>query len=112
MASESPSDERIRRFPFAGGVRPRRRKRVQGASPKRRRVSRQRGRLLAYVFWYTKIHRRPPSESEIADFLGVRGPSAHRMILALEAAGCLSRTPGQPRTLRVLVPRDELPELE
>ena len=77
-----------------------------------RRLSPKRGQLLAYVYWYTKVHRIPPSENEIADFLGVRGPSAHRMILDLEAAGYLSRTPGQPRTIRVLLPREELPELE
>jgi DNA-binding MarR family transcriptional regulator len=75
-------------------------------------VSRAQGQLLAYVYWYTKVHRLPPSENEIAGFLGVRGPSAHQMILRLEARGLLSRRPGEPRTIRVLLPREELPELE
>ncbi|MGI0132170.1 MAG: LexA family protein [Thermoplasmata archaeon] len=77
-----------------------------------RRLSPKRGQLLAYVYWYTKLHRIPPSENEIAAFVGVRGPSVHRMILDLEAAGHISRIPGQPRTIRVLLPREELPELE
>jgi len=77
-----------------------------------RKLSPKRGQLLAYVYWYTKVHRIPPSENEIAEFVGVRGPSVHRMILDLEAAGHLSRIPGQPRTIRVLLPREELPELE
>jgi DNA-binding MarR family transcriptional regulator len=85
---------------------------VSEPAPERRRLSRQRGQLLAYVYWYTKVHRRPPSENEIADFLGVRGPSAHRMILALAAAGYLSRKPGEPRTLQVRIPREEIPELD
>ncbi len=76
------------------------------------RLTRTQGQLLAYVYWYTKVHRIPPSENEIADFLAVHGPSAHQMILRLEAKGCLSRTPGQPRTIRVLLRREELPELE
>ncbi len=76
------------------------------------RLTRQRGQLLAYVYWYTKVHRIPPSENEVAEFLGVRGPSAHRMIVQLAEAGMLSRTPGQPRTLRVLLPREEIPDLE
>ena len=67
---------------------------------------------LTYIDYYTMIHRRPPSENEIADFFSVRGPSAHRMILPLEGRGYLSRTPGQPRTLKVQRSRESLPDPE
>lgn len=77
-----------------------------------RRLSRSQGQLVAYVCWYTKVHRVPPSENESAEFLGVRGPSAHRTIVLLDARGVLSRRPGEPRTLKVLLPRDEIPDLE
>ena len=70
------------------------------------RRTRQRGQLLAYVYWYTKVHRIPPSENEVAEFLGVRGPSAHGVIVQLAEARFLFRTTGQPRTLRVLLPRE------
>ena len=78
----------------------------------RRRPTRKQGQLLAYVYWYTKVHRIPPSENEVAEFLAIRGPSAHRMIVTLAEKGFLARTPGEPRTLRVLLPREELPDLE
>jgi repressor LexA len=77
-----------------------------------RPITKSQGRLLTYVYWYTKIHRIPPSENEIAEFLEVRGPSAHRMILTLEAKGALSRQPGLPRTIRVLLPPEKLPTLD
>ena len=77
-----------------------------------RRLTPQQGQLLAYVYYYTKVHRVPPSENESAAVLGIQGPSAHASILRLEANGSLSRMPGQPRTIKVLVPREELPELE
>lgn len=76
------------------------------------RLTRKQGQLVAYVYYYTKVHRIPPSENEIAEFLGVYGPSAHQMILRLEARGALARTPGQPRTIRILLPRADLPDLE
>jgi DNA-binding MarR family transcriptional regulator len=76
------------------------------------RLTHKQGQLLAYVYYYTKLHRIPPAENEIARFLGIQGPSAHQMILRLEENGRLSRTPGQPRTLRVLLPRADIPELE
>lgn len=77
-----------------------------------RALTRTQGQYLAYIHYYTLVHRRPPSENEIADFFSVRGPSAHRMILQLEGRGYLSRTPGQPRTLKVLLSRESIPELE
>lgn len=76
------------------------------------RLTRKQGQLVAYVYFYTKVHRIPPSENEIAAFLGVYGPSAHQMILRLEARGALARIPGQARTLRILLPRQEIPDLE
>ncbi len=76
------------------------------------RLTRKQGQLVAYVYCYTKVHRIPPSENEIAEFLGVYGPSAHQMILRLEVAGALARTPGQPRSIRIRLPRPEIPDLE
>lgn len=76
------------------------------------RLSKSQGQLVAYVYWYTKVHRMPPSENEIAEFLGVRGPSAHAMIVRLGSRGVLSRRPGEPRTIMVLLPRDKIPDLE
>ena len=54
------------------------------------RLTREQGQLVAYAYYYTKVHRIPPSKSEISAFLGAYGPSAHRMNLRLEAAGVLA----------------------
>lgn len=77
-----------------------------------RNLSRSQGQLVAFIYWYTKVHRVPPSENEIAEFMGVRGPSAHAMIVRLDARGVLTRRPGEPRTIRVLLPRNEIPDLD
>ncbi len=44
-------------------------------------------------------------------YFQVSPPSVHNMILTLESHGLIERTPGQARTIRVLVPPDEIPEL-
>ncbi|PYX56952.1 MAG: hypothetical protein DMG76_13280 [Acidobacteria bacterium] len=41
---------------------------------------------------------------------GVR-PSVHQMILTLEGNGLIERTPGQARSIRLLIPREDLPDL-
>jgi DNA-binding MarR family transcriptional regulator len=76
------------------------------------RVTRAQGQLVAYVYWYAKVHRVPLAENEIADFLGIQGPSVHQMILRLESKAILSRRPGEPRTIKILPPREEIPDLE
>ena len=69
------------------------------------------GQYLAFIHYYTKVHRCPPSEADLQQYFRVAPPSVHQMILALHARGLIERIPGQPRTIRVLVPPEELPDL-
>jgi hypothetical protein len=67
------------------------------------------GRYLAFIHAYTTLHGYPPAESEIAAAMCVSPPSVNQMVKMLEKKGLLLRTPGQPRSLRVLVPDDDIP---
>jgi Mn-dependent DtxR family transcriptional regulator len=69
------------------------------------------GQYLAFIYYYHKIHGCPPSEAEMQEYFRVSPPSVHQMILTLEANGLIERTPGQARSIRLLVPREELPDL-
>jgi Mn-dependent DtxR family transcriptional regulator len=69
------------------------------------------GQYLAYLYYYTKLHGRPPSEAEMQQYFRVSPPSVHQMILTLEAHGLIERIPGQARSIRVLIPREQLPDL-
>jgi len=69
------------------------------------------GQYLAFIHSYTKLHRRPPAESDMQMYFQVSPPSVHNMILTLELHRLIERTPGQARTIRVLLPPDEIPEL-
>lgn len=70
------------------------------------------GQYLAFIHVYTLIHRRAPAEADMQRFFRVTAPSVHGMVLTLEKRGFIERTPGRPRSLRVLVPPEELPALE
>jgi len=70
------------------------------------------GQYLAFMYYYEKINRRPPAEGDIQRYFGVSAPTVHQMVLTLEAGGHIDRTPGQARSLRVLVPAVQLPHLE
>lgn len=69
------------------------------------------GQYLAFIYAYTKIHRRPPAESDMQRHFGVAPPSVHRMVLELERKGHISRQPGKPRSIQLLVAPERLPLL-
>jgi hypothetical protein len=67
------------------------------------------GRYLAFIHAYTTLHGSPPAESEIAAAMCVSPPSVNQMVKVLERKGLILRHPGQPRSLQVLLPEDQIP---
>jgi DNA-binding MarR family transcriptional regulator len=70
------------------------------------------GQYLAFIYYYTKIHGRSPSEADMQEYFEVSPPAVHQMVLSLERLGFIKRTPGQGRSLRLFLPRDQLPDLQ
>jgi len=74
--------------------------------------TKKQGQYLAFIYYYTKINRRPPAEADMQRFFRVTPPTVHQMVLTLEKRGFITREPGMARTIRVLLPPEELPDLE
>jgi len=70
------------------------------------------GQYLAFIAAYTKLNCRPPAEADFQRFFQVTPPSVHNMIVTLERRGLISRAPGQPRSIKVLVPMEQIPALD
>ncbi len=70
------------------------------------------GQYLAFIHTYTRLHGQPPAEADMAAYFGVSPPSVHQMVVTLEHRGLIQRTPGQARSLRVLLPPTAIPDLE
>ena len=69
------------------------------------------GQYLAFIHAYTLVNGRPPAEADMIRFFRVTPPTVHQMVLGLEKAGLISRSPGVPRSIAVLLKRSALPEL-
>jgi Mn-dependent DtxR family transcriptional regulator len=78
----------------------------------RRKFTFLQGQYLAFIRAYTLIHGEPPAEADMQRFFRVTPPSVHGMVLSLAERGLVERIPGRPRSLRILVPPEELPPLE
>lgn len=70
------------------------------------------GQFLAFIYWYTKLHRQGPGELDMVKFFRVTPPSVHGMVVKLAALGLVTREPGVARSIRVAIPEEEIPKLE
>jgi Mn-dependent DtxR family transcriptional regulator len=70
------------------------------------------GQYLAFIYHYTKIHGVPPAETDMQRYFRVSPPAVHEMVKTLERQGFIARVPGKPRSIRLLLSRAELPDLE
>jgi hypothetical protein len=69
------------------------------------------GQYLAYIHLYTRLHRRPPAETDMQQYFRVSPPSVHQMVLTLERAGFIKRKSRVSRSIELLVDPKHLPEL-
>ncbi len=69
------------------------------------------GQYLAFIHNYVKVHRRSPAEVDMEEYFGVAYSSIHQMVLRLEKRGLIARTPGEARSIRIVLPPEELPDL-
>ncbi len=70
------------------------------------------GQVLAFIYYYTKLNRCPPAENDLARYFEITPSSAHQMVVNLDRSGLIERVPGQARSIRLLLAREDLPDLE
>jgi hypothetical protein len=63
---------------FAGGT-DQQPNRMAGVSPSAKIFTPKQGRYLAYIHLYTRLHRRPPAETDIQQYFRVTPPSVNQM---------------------------------
>ena len=79
--------------------------------PARSSYTAKQGQYLAFIYYYTKIHGRSPSEADMQGYFQVSPPTVHQMVMSLEKLGFIERTPSQGRSIKLLLPREQLPDL-
>jgi Mn-dependent DtxR family transcriptional regulator len=84
---------------------------MAGVSRPAKTFTPKQGQYLAFIHLYTRLHRRPPAETDMQEYFRVNPPSVHQMVLTLERAGFIVRQPGVARSIQLLVDPGQLPEL-
>jgi len=78
----------------------------------RTKFTEKQGQYLAFIYNCTRTHGLPPAEADLERFFKTNPPTTHQMILRLEEKGLITRVPGRPRSIRLLIPPEELPVLK
>lgn len=78
----------------------------------RNRYSHKQGQYLAFIYYYTKLVGYPPAETDMQRYFRTTPPAVHSMVVQLEKKGFIEKKPYEPRSIRLLLSREELPDLE
>jgi repressor LexA len=70
------------------------------------------GQYLSFIYYYTKVNGQPPAEADMQRYFEVSPPSVHQMVMTLERQRFIERVSGKGRSIKVLLSRDQLPDLE
>ena len=68
--------------------------------------------VAGFIYAYTLLNEQSPAEADFQRFFGVTTPTVHDMILALERRGFISRVPRQSRSIKLMIPATDLPQLQ
>jgi DNA-binding MarR family transcriptional regulator len=75
------------------------------------RFTAKQGQYLAFIWAYARINGRAPAEVDFQRYFKVTAPSVHQMLTKLEQLGLIEKLPGIARSIKLLVPPQELPIL-
>jgi Mn-dependent DtxR family transcriptional regulator len=75
------------------------------------RFTDKQGQYLAFIYAYSRIFRRSPAEADMQRHFEVSPPSVHQIVLTVERAGLIKRTPGVARSIELMVEPEDLPVL-
>ncbi len=74
--------------------------------------TKKQGQYLAFIYYYQKLNRVAPAYADFQRYFQLDPASVNSMIKTLEKKGFIEKTPGKARSIKLLLSREELPDLE
>jgi repressor LexA len=75
------------------------------------RFTEKQGQYLAFIYNYTILFGKAPSEADMQRFFGKSPPTIHQMVLKLAELKLIMREVGEARSIQILIDPDEIPRL-
>jgi len=73
--------------------------------------TKKQGQYLAFIHNYRKLNGVPPAEADMQAYFQTTPPAVHQMLVKLEEKGLISKIPRTPRSIKIRIPPDQIPDL-
>ena len=70
------------------------------------------GQYLAFIYYYTKLNKRPPAFMDFEKYFGTSSPTVNSMIKRLEEMGLITKEKGTARSIKLNIDKEDLPDLD
>ena len=74
--------------------------------------TRKQGQYLVFIYYYQKLNKIAPAHADFQKYFEANPASVNDMLKTLERKGFIVKERGKARSIKLLVAREDLPELE
>ena len=80
--------------------------------PLNKKYTEKQGQYLAFIHFYIKINGVPPAHADLQQYFKVTPPTVNQMLITLEKKSLIQRQPKTARSIKILIPVEQLPVLK
>lgn len=73
--------------------------------------TKKQGQYLTFIYYYQKLNRIAPAHADFQKYFITTPASVNDMLKTLERKGLIKKERGKARSIELLVPKEDLPEL-
>ena len=74
--------------------------------------TKKQGQYLVFIYYYQKLNKIAPAHADFQKYFAANPASVNDMLKTLERKGFISKERGKARSIKLLVAKEDLPELE
>jgi repressor LexA len=76
------------------------------------KYTKKQGQYLSFIYYYRKLNKQSPSHVDFQKYFISNPASVNDMLKTLERKGFIEREAGKARSIKLLIEREGLPDLE
>lgn len=73
--------------------------------------TKKQGQYLSFIYYYTKLNKRAPAHVDFQFYFESDPASVNGMLKTLDKKGFIEREAGKARSIKLLISKEDLPEL-
>jgi len=75
------------------------------------KYTKKQGQYLVFIYYYQKLNKIAPAHADFKKYFATNPASVNDMLKTLERKGFIEKERGKARSIKLLVPKEALPEL-